>query len=799
MLKNYLKIALRNLRKRPFYTGINILGLAVGMACTMLITVYIYQELSYDRFHENAGRIHRIATHVKIGDTEFTGAAASPALGPTMVKEIPEVEMAVRIDRVYNTIVKREDLAFNENKLLAAGPDFFEIFSFPLTQGNPSTVLDKPNTVVLSQEAAQRYFSLEDPIGQQLQINDQLFQVSGVMKDVPGNSHMQFDIVYSLMTDPMYNSDDWGDIRVATYYRIQENADPKLVEARANELLASYFGEYELFQELGYMVEFITQPMLGIHLHSKLRGEFGPNGDIKYLYIFGAIALFILLIACINFMNLATARSADRAKEVGIRKTMGSVRSRLIIQFLGESIILSFLATLLALGLAELLRVPFGDFTGRTILLPLLEWWFLPTILLFSLFVGLLAGSYPAFYLTRFRPSEVLKGEISRGQKNVVFRNTLVVLQFAISIILIVCTLMVYQQLQYVRNKDLGFNKENVLVIENSSELGDSKEAFENTLRALSQVQDISFTSVAPLTGTDGSVFTPATFVDSLGGEDYLDENAQVLNSIRVSYDYLPTMGIPITTGRNFSREVAADSNNYALIINEQAARTLGLSDPVGSKVMYASEFEATVVGVTEDFHYQSLHSAVEPLVMVLSEAHNFTEVRLLSDDLPGTLAEIDRHWKEHSGGLPFNYSFLDEDFDALFRSDQQMGLLFGTFAAIAILIACLGLLALATFMAEQRTKEVGVRKVLGASVGHIIVLLTKDFTKLVLIAFVLAAPLAYYAIQLWLREFAYRIDPNVMTFLVAGILALLVAVITVSWQSYKAAVANPVKSLRNE
>jgi len=606
-------------------------------------------------------------------------------------------------------------------------------------------------------------------------------------------------MVYSLVSDPLYDSDEWGDIRVATYYKVAENVNPQYVEAQANELLARYFGEYDLFQELGYAVGFITQPMLDIHLHSHLRGEFGANGNIKYLYIFGAIALFILLIACINFMNLATARSADRAKEVGIRKTMGSLRSRLMGQFLGESILLSFVATVLALGLAELLRIPFSNLAEKPIILPLQTWWFLPGILLLSIFVGLLAGSYPALYLTRFRPAQVLRGEVTRGQKNTAFRNTLVILQFSVSIVLIVCTLMVYQQLDFIRNKDLGFNKENVIIIENSSELGDSKEAFYNALNTQSEVQSVSFSSVAPFTGTDGSIFIPATSVDSLGSEDYLDENAQVLNSIRVSYDYLPTMGIPITEGRNFLREVAADSNNYTLIVNEQAAKTLGLSDPLGSKVMYASEFEATVVGVTKDFHYKSLHSEVEPLVLVLSDAHSFTEVSLVSHDLPATLARIEQSWRTHSGGIPFSYSFLDEDFDALFRTDQQVGILFGAFASLAILIACLGLLALAAFMAEQRTKEIGVRKVMGASVGHIVLLLTKDFTKLVLIAFVLAAPLAYYAAQQWLQEFAYRIDPDWIIFILSGILALLVAWLTVGYQSYQAAAANPVDSLRNE
>ncbi len=799
MLHNYLKIALRNLQKHPFYTSINVLGLAVGMACALLITVYIVQELSYDRFHEKADRIHRLATHVKIGETEFTGAAVSAAVAQTLLDEVPEVEMAVRMTQRDNILFRRDDIVLKEDKVLAADPDFFRMFSFTLAQGDPATVLQEPSSVVMTQEAARRYFGNKAPLGGQITINDKIYALTGIMNPVPKNSHMQFEIVYSYLSEPDSKNEGWGEINAATYFLMHEQTRVAAVDEQLTPLLKKYFGEYELFQELGYTVEIFSQPMTDIHLHSHLRGEFEPNADIKYLYIFGAIALFILLIACVNFMNLATARSTDRAREVGIRKTMGSDRGRLVRQFLGESLMMSLFSTFLALGLAELLRIPFNWIAETQIQLPLLTYWFLPGVLFLGILTGLLAGSYPALYLTRFRPAQVLRGRLAGGAKNTLLRNSLVVFQFVISIALIVCTLLVYEQLSFVRNKELGFDKENLLVLNNGGALGKSAEAFTHTLRGLSEVKNLSFTNVSPMAGYDGTIFIPAVADDSLGGMTFRDDEAQVLNNLMVSYDYLPTMGIKLKEGRNFSREIAADSANYAIILNEQAVRALGLQNPLGSQVMVASEYEAIVVGVVEDFHYESLHSQVEPLVLTLSDRQDYLEISIASDDLPQTIVRIDELWRAHTGGLPLDYSFLDEDFDALFRADQRVGMIFGGFTSLAILIACLGLLALAAFMAEQRTKEIGVRKVMGASVRHIVLLLTKDFTRLVLIAFVVAVPLAYFAVQQWLKDFAYRIDIGMVSFIVSGVLALLVAWLTVSWQSYKAAVADPVKSLRSE
>ncbi|MGD1893642.1 MAG: ABC transporter permease [Cyclobacteriaceae bacterium] len=799
MLRNYLTIAFRNLRKRPFYTSINIFGLALGMACTLLIIVYILHELSYDRFHRNADRIYRLGMHVEVGESGFIGARVSPGVSQPFTEEITEVAMAVRMNQHSNKILRRGDITIKEDNILAADSGFFQLFNFPLLQGNPETTLQKPNSVVMTEAVSQKYFQNENPVGQQILIDDEVFQVTGIMEEVPTTSHFKFDIVYSFLSDPASKIDDWGNIDAYTYFLLQENASIKNVDVQAEELLKKYFGEYDLFQELGYTVEMFTQPMTEIHLHSHMRGEFEANGDVKYLYIFGAIALFTLLIACINFMNLATARSADRAKEVGIRKTMGSLRAELIRQFLGEALLLSLFSTLLALALAELLRIPFSQIADKPIHLPYHELWFIPTVILLGILVGVLAGSYPAFYLTRFRPMQVLRGRLVAGSKNVYLRNSLVVFQFAISIVLIVCTLAVNRQLQYIRNKDLGFTKENVLVLDNGKSLEDSKDAFYNALTGLSEVKGVSFTDVSPLAGYNGTVFIPAVRVDSIEGETFRDEDALILNSMMVSHDYLPTMNIQLKEGRNFSRTIAADSANYAIILNEQAVKALGLPQPIGSTVMVASEFEGKVVGVVEDYHYQSLHSQVEPLVLVLSDQQNYVEISITSNDLPRTVATIEEQWKQHTDGMPIDYSFLDEDFDALFKADERTGMIFGGFSLLAIAIACLGLLALAAFMAEQRNKEIGIRKVLGASVKNIVILLSKDFTRLILIAFVVATPLAYWAIQQWLNDFAYRTNIGLSTFVLSGTMALLIALLTVSYQSIKAAVANPVDSLRNE
>jgi len=799
MFNSFLKIAIRNLQKRPFYSFINILGLSIGMACTLLIAVYITHELSYDRFHDKADRIYRLGSDLEVGSGGFKGAAVASGVAQVLEAEVPAVEMAVRIDQSDDRLFQRGDIIIKEDKVLSADPEFFRMFSFQLLEGNPATALAEPRSIVMTEEVARKYVPEGKLIGQSLQMDGVLYQITGLMRPVPEASHMQFKIVYSFLSNPKHQQEGWGDLNTATYFLLHKNATIEEVNAQLTPLLAKYFEEYELFQQLGYKVEMFTQALTDIHLHSHLLGEFEPNANAKHLYIFGAIATFILLLACINFMNLATARSAERAKEVGVRKSMGSARSLLIRQFLGESLLLSIISVILAIALAELLSLPFSQLAAKELQLPIQSFWFVPSVLLLGIVAGVIAGSYPAFYLTRFRPAEVLRGRLAIGNKNIWLRNTLVVFQFVVSIVLIVCTLGVFEQLQFIRNKDLGFDRENIIILKGGKALSASREGFYNALMQQAEVKSLSFSDSSPLEQHDGSVFIPSVQDDSERGFTFRDEDAQVLQYMQVSYDYISTMGIRLKEGRNFSREATSDSMNYALIINEAAARQLGLKEPVGSIVMAASEFEAEVVGVTEDYHYESLHHKVQPFVLLLSDAQNYVEVKVQSENLTHTLSMLEEQWDLHSDGTPFDYSFLNEDFEALFRADQQVGKIFGAFTSLAIFIACIGLLALASFMAEQRTKEIGIRKVLGASVKSIILLLSKDFTRLIMLAFVLAVPLAYWAMRTWLNDFAYRIHIGISSFIVAGSLALLIALLTVSYQSFKAAVVNPVKSLRNE
>ncbi len=787
MLKNYLKVAIRNLLKQKFYAFINVLGLAIGIATALLITLYILDELRYDQFHEKADRIYRLATHVRIGESEFNAPFTSAAVAGPLVEEVPEVETAVRMIRWDTQIVRRETQAITEKNVIAADADFFKVFSFPLKEGDPETALSAPNTVVLTEAKAHLYFPEGEAVGNTLYIDNQLFKVTGIMEEVPVLSHFHFNIVYSFTTLPRSKETNWGNINTYTYFLLREGSDIGGVNSKFEALLDKYFEEYRDMQQMGSVFEMFVQPLTSLHLRSHLMEEWEPNGSLHQLYIFGAIALFIILIASINFMNLATARSADRAKEVGVRKTLGSLRSTLIKQFLAESLLMSVLAMGVALGLAELCRIPFNQVSGKNITLDFTaNFWLFPGIVFFTVVLGLLAGSYPAFYLTRFRPVEVLRGRLAAGSKGNTFRNSLVVFQFVISITLILCTLLVYQQLGYIRNKDLGFDKENILIIPQSDKLGAQQEAFRQALLEAAAVTSVAFSTNAPFGSYDGMYF-------NVKGKD---KQGQIFNYLPVSYDYLETMDVQLQEGRNFSREFAGDT--ASVLINEETVRQLGLEQPIGSVLEYHDQ-QATVVGVIKDYHFESLHSKIHPLVLFLTEQGEHTEVKVQSDNLPETLAFVEAQWKNHAPDTPFAYSFLDEDFDVLFKTEQRLGQLFIIFTGLAIFVACLGLLALAAFVAEQRTKEIGIRKVMGATVGNIITLLSKDFTRLVLIAFCIAVPIGYFAMTRWLQGFAYRVDISLWTFLAVGMIALLIAGLTVSYQSLKAALANPVDSLRNE
>ncbi len=789
MFQNYLKTAFRHLLKRKSYAFINIFGLAVGIACCLIICLYILEELSFDRFHEKADRIYRTTTHAVIGDSEWKTAVVSPALGPVLTEEIPEIEKAVRIDHFENVVVRFEDQVFTENEVLAADPDFFQVFTFPLLEGDPNTALAEPYTIAITRAIAEKYFrQIDGVIGRYLTIDDQAYEVKGVLDDIPENTHFYFDMVFSFHSLRKGREPRWQNSNTITYFLLQEGASIEGMQTKLEALLEKHSPSYNDMIKAGYSWNLPVQAMRDVHLRSHLEDELQVNGHLRNVYIFALIALFILLIACINFMNMATARSADRAREVGVRKTLGSRRSDLIRQFLTESGLITLLALLLSLGLTELMRRPFSLLSGRSLNMelfsnPLL----LASLFLIAIFVTLAAGSYPAFYLSRFQPISVLRGVFKAGSKSGGFRNALVVFQFVVSISLIACTILVYQQLRFIQNKELGMNKENVLIIQNADKLGEQQNSFLERLQKDPRVQAVAFSNYSPFAEYEGSYFVE---------KGRSADERQLLNFLRINENYLPTMGISLKEGRNFSKEFAADT--AAIILNEAAVEELGMNNPIDKFVLWSQPLR--VVGVVNNYHFRSLHEDIRPLALLLAEQGDVLEVRLSTDDVGNTLAWIEKEWQAFSGAsAPLEYSFLDEDFNALFQAEQRQGKLFGAFALLAIFIACLGLLALASFMAERRSKEMGIRKILGASTRGVLFLLSRDFTRLVLIAFVIASPLAWWLMNQWLQSFAYRIDINWTAFALAGLAALIIAWITVSLQSFRVATSNPVEALRDE
>ncbi len=811
MFKNYLKIALRNLLRHKGYSLINIAGLAVGIACCLLILLYVQDELAYDRHHEKAGQIYRVVLDGRLAGKDFNFAVASAPLAVILPKELPEVLASTRLQNRSGILVRYGEKRFTEDRIFYADSTVFGVFTMPLLLGNAQTALVQPNAIVLTATMAAKYFGDESPIGNTLTLDNQDYQITGVMQDVPRQSHFHPDFLASMATLSDSRDQNWLSNNFYTYVVLPANASAKEFEAKLAAVVKKYadpqvkaavgFG-FDEFIASGGRYRYLLQRLTDIHLHSKLDVEIDPAGagDIKYIYIFSAIAVFILLIACINFMNLATARSANRAKEVGVRKVLGSFRAQLVQQFLSESILISCTALLIAIGLAELLLPTFNHLAGKQ-----LHAGFLASKLAllgligFGLLVGIIAGSYPAFFLASFRPVSVLKGKLRSGAGSNRLRSGLVVFQFAISIALIAGTAVVQQQLQYVQSENLGFDKEHVVVIQKAGELKQQGQAFKQELLRSPNVMNASAASDVP-----GKWFDNTT----VQAEGAPPDRLELFWYLSADEDFVKTLDMKIAAGRNFSKAFSTDSS--AVIINETAGKRLGWTDAVGKKLVLLGRtpeesLKFTVIGVLKDFHFESLRQKIRPMGLFLQGGLSFSltpecvAVRIRPQNLPATLAFLENKWRLFVPHHPFEYSFLDADFDALYRAEQRTGKIFGTFSALAIFIACLGLFGLASFTTEQRTKEIGVRKVLGASVSQVVVLLSKDFTRLVLIALMIAAPVAYLAMNRWLQDFAYRINIGAWTFVLAGGLALVIALLTVSFQSIKAALANPVEALRYE
>jgi putative ABC transport system permease protein len=807
MIKNYIKIAWRNLVGQKFYSVLNVLGLTVGIASCLLIVLYIQHELSYDRYHANASKIHRVAFKGMMNGSLFEIPIAGAPTGETMQRELPEVKAFTRINRQGSTFATHEDKSFKEHGVMYADPSFFEVFSVSLLSGDVRTVLNEPNTVVVSQAIANKYFGNENPVGKTLKLDSYggSVIVTGVFKEVSDNSHFKFDMLVSMLgNEGSKTSDGWLSMNYFTYLVLEEGATAAQVEAKLPDMVERYMGpevirflgvNLDEFRAKGNSLGLYLQPLTDIHLHSShFMQDIEPQGDIKYVYIFAAIALFVLLIACINFMNLSTARSARRAKEVGIRKALGSLKEQLITQFITESVLLTLLAALIAVFVVEASLPFFSAITGKKLVLTYFgDATLVLTLLSICVLVGLIAGSYPAFYLSSFKPVAVLKGQVTKSKSSSTLRSSLVVFQFAISMGLIVATTVVYQQLNYIQNKKVGYDREHVLVLQDTYLLNGKEAILKEYLKQDPQVVNASISAYIPAgqSNSYNTVFMP---------EENQSQPTQV-RVYQVDADYIPTYGIQLAEGRNFSPQYATDSQ--AVLINQAAARAYGWQDPLNRKVVTFGEGDTriayTVIGVIEDFHFESLHSRIAPMVMTYGQAHGSISVKVKGEDIPATLARIESKWREIAPYAAFSYSFLDDRFLQTYETEQKTGTIFGFFSLLGIFIACLGLLGLAAFTAEQRTKEIGIRKVLGASSAGIVAMLSKDFLKLVILAILVATPVAWYAMNRWLDDYAYRTDLSVSTFAIAGGIALLIAFATVSFQALKAARTNPVKSLRSE
>ncbi|MGH7598687.1 MAG: ABC transporter permease [bacterium] len=821
MLKNYLKIAVRNFVKHKLYSFINICGLAIGLACALFILLWVRDEISFDRFHKNADAIYRVNWDFKWNNNEGVGPGTPPPLAATLVNEIPEVSAATRVFPVSKMIVRYENKFFNESLIRGVDANFFEIFDFEFLSGNSQTALAEPNSVILTDETAAKYFGNAPALGRILAIGEEklifgkkmyhnAFKVTGVVKSPPPNSHLQFDLLTSISSHPEVAYFDWSWfwMQVGTYAKLEQGVSVTAVEAKIPALVKKYAAtafkrvgrSYDEMIASGGRWNFVFQPMTDIYLRSGQTGNrLGPVGNEAYVYIFATIAVFILLIACINFMNLATARSANRAKEVGVRKALGSKKSMLVSQFLVEAIAFSAIAMVIALFLVELFIAPFNQLSGKNLQLNLFDPSWLPAaLILLALLVGIIAGSYPGFYLSSFKPVQIFKGTVRAGGKSQKLRSGLVVFQFAITIGLIVCTLLVQKQMDFFRQADMGFNKEGVVIISNDNQrLGNQAEAFKERLKSNSRFLNASIaTAVPPYYG----------FEDSYNAESKGGEQIDIqLNSYMADEDYLRTLNIEIVRGRGFSKEFSTDTDG--VLLNESAVKFFGWDDPLGKTLAYpgGNNREYKVIGVMKDFNFMTLHSPITPFALFHHASKSYEipnsciVVRVPRADLANSLKLLESEWKTFAAAMPFEYKFLDESFEEQYAAEQRLGKIFLIFSILTIFIACIGLLGLAAFATEQRTKEIGVRKVLGASVPNLVALLSKDFSKWVLLANLIAWPVAYFAMNKWLQDFAYRIDIGWWVFALAGGLALLIALLTVSTQAIKAALANPVEALRYE
>lgn len=794
MLRNLFKTAIRNIFKDFGYSGLNILGLTLGITSALFLIIYISNELSYDKYHENAERIYRVSSHFKETDDEFTWIVAQIPFGPQVAADYPEVEHAVRFIDNGRELFKYEDKEFYEESFFYADSNVFEVFTYEFIKGNSVDALKDPNTIVLTETIAAKYFGKEDPIGKTLVNRDDTYKVTGVIKDIPYNSHFRFEGLLSRSSLPKVFGGGWGNFGVFTYIMLPEGSDYKTFELKIQEMYDKYMSE--IFESMNISIEYILEPILDIHLKSTNSGEPEPTGSYAYVLIFSIVALFLILIAAMNYMNLATARSTKRAREVGLRKVVGSHRGSLIFQFIMESVLFTFISLVLSVILLVLLMPQFNQLAGKSFEINvLLSPVIIASIIGVIVFIGIFGGSYPAFYLSRFSPLTVMKGEITKGSSGNLFRKVLVVIQFTISVAMIVSTFVVFKQLNYLKTKDLGYEMDNVISLQFTTR--EMVEKYPVLKQALLENPNIEYVSSTGTRVGDGS----GKIIMNVETDDGMQQRGVNLSGI--DHDFVETLGITMIKGRDFQEDMPSDTL-LGVIVNETMAKRLNWKEPLGKRVELQGRndqdfLRATVVGVMKDYHQTGMYNEIETLLFYYRINNRLVYAKLKGQDVQETIRYIETRWNEIFPQQPFEYSFLSERFNEQFGADEKRGFIFTLFTVLAILIACLGLFGLASYTVEQRTKEIGIRKVVGASEAMVVRLISKEFLILVSISMLIAFPLAFYFMRDWLQQFVYRTNLGLFIFILAGLITVTITFITIGFQAWRAANTNPAESLRVE
>jgi putative ABC transport system permease protein len=793
MIKNLIKIALRHFLKDKAYSVLNVLGLTTGITFSLLLVFYVLDELSYDSHHAKNERIFRVGAFVQEKDTFSQFSVTQNLLAPTLKNEFPEVEEASRLLNAGERMFENAGRKYYENKFYFADSTFFKIFTHRFLEGDPATALTRPFSIILTKSLAIKYFGRDQPaLGKTLLSGSgKVFNITGVVEDVPKNSHITFNGLVSFSTIPKNEDEGWGSFGAYTYVLLNKNSSGEQFEHRLKPLYDKYMAP--IFAQFQIKIRYVVQNITDIHLRSKMDEEPEELGSMSYIYIFSTAAMFMLLIACINYMNLTTARSARRAKEIGIRKVAGSSQKLLVAQFLTESIITTIISTILSLGLLYFLIPSFNSLSGKHLtFLTVFQPESLIVLFAVLILVGFLGGSYPAFYLSKFNPVAVLKGSLSKSSSNAVLRRVLMITQFSISIVMIICTSVVYSQLNYLRDKDLGFNKDHLLILNIRGQENQSRiRSFMEEIKSHPAVRSVSSANNTP--GGENLGFN----LYSVQGENGVVDKG--INNYAIDKNYLATLGIKIIKGRNF---VGGSDTAKSAIVNESFARSFGWKEPLGKRIKFPGDTSGAyveVVGIVQDFHQKSLYNPIAPLILFYSETLNTLQIKIAPEEAQKTLAGLENTWKKIFQGLPFEYSFLDQKYNSQYTADEKRGKIFTIFSILTILITCLGLLGLIAFTTQQRQKEISIRKVVGAGQLRIMSLLASNFVALVLISCFIAFPIAWFFMNKWLKIFTYHEEIHVSVFVMSAIIVILITMITIGYHTLRAAWSNPVKSLRTE